>query len=244
MNPYRVIDPTDVLWKRAGAWAVDATLGTLVLVLVTVLARAVVGTGTGLLLGVVAAVAFWLGLHTLVQGIKGTTPGKALAGLRVVDADGRPCSTSAAWKRSVCWFADGFPYLLPVAGFTASMSSKGSQRLGDRVARTWVVDEQFLGVPPFAVALPKDPTSGFAPYRLETMGDYLPPDVDIIELKRRRDAAPAAPALVTAVPPSIDPVRDHEPRWDPERRAYVRWNGLENQWVVFDEDQREWVRTR
>ncbi len=95
--------------------------------------------------------------------------------------------------------------------------------------------------PPFAVALPKDPGAGFAPYRLETMGDYLPPSVDILALKQMRDAAPAAPAL-TAAPTTVDPVRDHEPRWDPERQAYVRWNGLLQEWVVFDEDQREWVR--
>ncbi|MEZ5141079.1 MAG: RDD family protein [Acidimicrobiales bacterium] len=241
MNPYRVVDPTDVLWKRIGAWAVDATLGTVVLVVVALLVRALLGTAVGLLAGVVAAMAFWFTLHTLVQGARGATPGKALAGLRVVDADGRPCTTAAAWKRTLCWFADGFPYLLPVTGFTAAMSSKGNQRLGDRVARTWVVDQQYLGVPPFAVALPKDPGAGFAPYRLETMGDYLPPSVDILALKQMRDAAPAAPAL-TAAPTTVDPVRDHEPRWDPERQAYVRWNGLLQEWVVFDEDQREWVR--
>lgn len=245
MNPYRVVDPTDVLWKRCGAWAVDAAIGTVVLVVTFLLARAVLGTAAGLLVGVTAAVAFWLVLHGLVQGATGVTPGKAAAGLRVVDADGRPCSTAAAWRRSLGWFVDGFPYLLPLTGFTAIMSNKGGQRFGDRMAHTWVIDKQYLGSPPFAVALPKDPSSGFAPYRLSTQGDYLPADVDILELKRRRDASPAAPAqpsLTGGRPPSLDPVRDHEPRWDPERGAYVRWNGIEHQWVEFDEDQREWVR--
>lgn len=249
MNPYRVVDPTDVLWKRTGAWLVDASMATVISLFTYLVVRALLGTAMAVVVTLAVSVAYWLFTNVILQGTRGYTPGKALCGLRVVDCDGRPCGTSRALRRSLLWPIDGFPYVLPMTAFAASMSSRQGQRVGDRFAGTYVIDEQFLGSPPIAIAMPTDPSSGLTPYQLETAGDYLPPELDIMTLKRLRDARPAAPSI-----PAIDRPgaprglndgfgldTDWEPRWDPEREAYVRWNAVTREWVLFDEDQRQWV---
>lgn len=262
MNPYRVVDPTDVLWKRSGAWAVDALAGTLISLFTFLVVRALGGTALAVVLTLAATIAYWFFANVILQGTRGYTPGKLLCGLRVVDADGRPCGPQRALRRSLLWLVDGFPYVLPATAFGAAMSDRHGQRVGDRFAGTYVIDEQFLGSPPVAVALPTDPSSGLRPYQLEMAGDYLPPELDIMTLKRLRDARPAAPSIpvrgTLSGSPSDDPLlaaaaqldrqplvppagTQWEPRWDAEREAYVRWNAVTREWVLFDEDQRQWV---
>jgi uncharacterized RDD family membrane protein YckC len=252
VTPYRVVDPTDVLWRRTGAFVLDAALTTAIAAVVGVLFGWLFGAWVGVLAYLVAGLAWWLFITVAVQGQRGATPGKSLTGLRVVDADGRTIGTNQALARTLLWPVDGFPYVVPATAFAASMSSRSGQRVGDRVARTWVVDKDFVGLPPVAVALPRNPESGLEPYELRTFGDYLPAGMTIPELKALR-VQPGLPGLVagTVAPGAIHrhdvpdtfelPADPAEPRWDPERGAYVRWNGVHRTWMVFDETAREWI---
>jgi len=238
MNPYRVVDPTDVLWKRCGAWAIDAAFAAVVACFTFLLVRALGGAALATVVTVVVSAAYWFFANVVLQGTRGYTPGKQLCGLRVVDAEGRPCGPQRALRRSLFWAVDGFPYVVPLTAYAAASGSRQAQRVGDRMAGTYVIDEEFLGSPPVAIALPTDPSSGLLPYRLETAAAYLPPEMDILTMKRLRDAQPASPR-----PHLARGVDTHwEPRWDQERGAYVRWNAVTAEWVVFDEDQRQWVQ--
>lgn len=265
MNPYRVVDPTDVLWKRVGAFLIDGMLAWALMILVGGFVRVLFGTGTAIVFALLAGLAYFVATQIVMQGAGGATIGKRLCGLRVVGADGRLCTPHQAAVRSMAWIVDGFPYvLLPAAtGFAVAMSSKGNQRVGDRLARTWVVDKDFVGLPPVAVALPKSPELGLDPYELHTMGQYLPKGMDILSLKAMREryaVPPGAPALPDraatagaglATPANGNPVgapapvseNPAEPRWDPERKAYVRWNAVRQELMVFDETAKEWVTT-
>ncbi|MCX7620714.1 MAG: RDD family protein [Acidimicrobiales bacterium] len=260
MNPYRVIDPTDVLWKRVGAYLIDGLLAWALMFVVGGFVRLLYSTGIALFVAVLAGLAYFVATHVVMQGRTGATIGKHLCGLRVVGADGRLCTMHQALVRSLAWMLDGFPYLIVPAAtaFAVAMSSRGNQRTGDHLAGTWVVDKDFVGLPPVAVALPKSPELGLEPYELHTMGQYLPEGMDIPTLKALRDRynRPAGipdNALGTAgtglsvagtnaplpMPRSKNPA---EPRWDPERKAYVRWNALRREWMVFDETSKEWVK--
>lgn len=71
----------------------------------------------------------------LTQRGRGQSPGKRVAGLRVVDRAGEPPGSAALVRRSL-------PLLLEytlILAFLAMMSSPYRQRLGDRWARTYVI---------------------------------------------------------------------------------------------------------
>lgn len=79
--------------------------------------------------------------YVLTQRRNGRSPGKALVGIRVVDAQGDTPSTGALIRRSVPLLVD---YLFLVA-FIAMMSSPYRQRLGDRWGHTYVIREAESG---------------------------------------------------------------------------------------------------
>jgi uncharacterized RDD family membrane protein YckC len=68
----------------------------------------------------------------------GRTPGKKLAGIRVVRDTGHPVDFRAAFLRNVCRYVDFLPAAYGV-GATVMFLSKDSKRLGDHVAGTVVV---------------------------------------------------------------------------------------------------------
>ncbi|MCB1250365.1 MAG: RDD family protein [Acidimicrobiales bacterium] len=252
MSPYRIVDPTDVLWRRTGAFCLDVAITTAIAAAVGLLIAWLTSAWMGVAAYLLSGLAWWLAISIGVQGRSGATPGKALCGLRVVDSTGRTIGTSQALTRTLAWPIDGFPYVVPATAFAASMSSRSGQRVGDRLARTRVVDKDFVGLPPVAVALPRDPEAGLEPYELRTFGDYLPAGMTITELKAAR-VRPDLPALVAGplapgathrhdLPDTFEvPADPSEPRWDAERGAYVRWNAVHRTWMTFDETRREWV---
>lgn len=80
------------------------------------------------------------------QGLAGLTPGKLVAGLRTVNADGGPPGMFKAFLRHILWIVDLFPYLIPgLVGFITASNGQGHQRVGDRVANTYVVEAQWIG---------------------------------------------------------------------------------------------------
>ncbi len=84
----------------------------------------------------------------ILQGITGATLGKLVAGIRVVKADGTPPGIGRAFVRWVLLVVvDWFPYLLPIVGFVTSLATRGHQRVGDLVAKTYVVRQDAAGRP-------------------------------------------------------------------------------------------------
>jgi uncharacterized RDD family membrane protein YckC len=85
----------------------------------------------------------WLALLMVVffsvqEALFGATWGKLVAGVCVVDVDGRRPTLGAVLVRNILRLVDYWP-LFYVAGIIAALGSPSRQRLGDRVARTLVV---------------------------------------------------------------------------------------------------------
>src|SRR3954447_2866871 len=89
-----------------------------------------------------------VGILWVMQGITGKTPGKAMMGIQVVNAEGQPPGVGRAALRSILWIIDDFPYIIPLlTGFITALTSQRNQRVGDMVASTFVVDKNFAGQP-------------------------------------------------------------------------------------------------
>jgi uncharacterized RDD family membrane protein YckC len=87
-----------------------------------------------------------IGILWVMQGLSGKTPGKAMMGIRVVNAEGRPPGIWRAALRSILWVIDDFPYIIPLlTGFIVALTSQRNQRVGDMVAGTFVVDKNAAG---------------------------------------------------------------------------------------------------
>ncbi|PSL08553.1 putative RDD family membrane protein YckC [Haloactinopolyspora alba] len=92
--------------------------------------------------------AYWIGVLVVWQGLTGRTIGKSLTNMRTVDANGRPCGIGRAAARWVLLIVDAFPYIIPMlVGFITAVSSPDRRRVGDRVAKTWVVRADAVGRP-------------------------------------------------------------------------------------------------
>lgn len=84
----------------------------------------------------------------VLQGIKGWTPGKLITGIRTVREDGAAPGVGRAAARWFLWLADGFPYVIPaLTGFIVAMTNDARQRIGDKVAGTFVVRAEAMGRP-------------------------------------------------------------------------------------------------
>lgn len=80
-----------------------------------------------------------LPILVLLQGLTGATPGKVLAGIRVVGPQGRPPGVGRALGRTLLLVIDGFPWVVPLLGWYLVRTTTHHRRLGDIVARTYVV---------------------------------------------------------------------------------------------------------
>ena len=107
----------------------------------------VVGFGTGIV------------IHWIIAGLKGVTPGKLAVGIIVVDEAGQVPGVPKAILRNLMYVVDAAPYFVPyLVGLIVALASKGHRRVGDMVARTYVVDRAWAGYP-----VPVAPASGPAP---------------------------------------------------------------------------------
>ena len=77
---------------------------------------------------------------TVMEAAWGGTIGKLIWGITVVNETGDRITYAQSFKRNIMRFVDGFPYVIPYfVGILAVASSPTKQRLGDRVAHTYVV---------------------------------------------------------------------------------------------------------
>lgn len=128
------------LASRAIAWAVDAALVVAVMELVAILTFGVGRLSSPLERAILVATGFVLhwAYGTLAEWRWGTTPGKWLLGLGVIDERGGRASLRRTFARNLLRTVDVLPGLWLVGGVAAWLSRDGL-RLGDRAAETYVV---------------------------------------------------------------------------------------------------------
>jgi len=133
------IEATHVSVRRYLAHLLDTTIFVVLFVLCLLpLSLLPDGTASDVAFGVVGVLLFTVGqvaFYVVLHRRSGRTPGKALAGIRVVDADGGVPGTGALVKRSVPLVLEYFT-LIALIGMLAS---DRRQRLGDRWGGTYVV---------------------------------------------------------------------------------------------------------
>jgi uncharacterized RDD family membrane protein YckC len=188
---------------------------------------------------------FWV-----LQGLTGLTPGKALFGIRTVNERGERPGILRAFLRWLLWIVDAFPYccVVPLVGGIAMFASTGHRRVGDMVAKTYVVSKQHMGAGPIVVpgkdapmpyagpgvvpgapgaqgaGVPPAP-AGFAP----PPGPFGAPATDL--------AAPAEPVGPTTPPSAAE---GSDPQWDPQRNAFIQWDASQEAWLQFDDATQTW----
>jgi uncharacterized RDD family membrane protein YckC len=94
-------------------------------------------------------------VRLVMESRTGSSPGKRLLRVKVVDALGNPPGFAGARRRLVMWVVDALPYTPPLVALVAMLVNRGHQRIGDMVANTFVVDRNHVGpviVPGLATA--------------------------------------------------------------------------------------------
>lgn len=92
----------------------------------------------------IAAVSFVF--LVVVPALVGGSVGKLLLGLRVVDAEGRPASLRRHFLRWLLLPIDLVPGCFPIVALSVARQSPWGQRVGDRVATTYVVSRERQGL--------------------------------------------------------------------------------------------------
>jgi uncharacterized RDD family membrane protein YckC len=146
-------------------------------------------------------------LLIVLQAFTGFTPGKLITGVRTVREDGRPPGFGKALVRWLLWIVDGFPYFLPLVGFIVGGTTVGHRRVGDMVAKTFVVRAAAAGSPVIVPGLtaPPAPTGWGAP------------------------SAPV-PASPPTDRPQWDEGRGTYIQWDPAQQSWMQWSEATRTW--------------
>ena len=136
---------------RAGAYLVDLMIrlglligGKIVLSLAGLAIGMRVASGLTLLVWFVME---WLYPVVFEASRRGATPGKRLAGLRVVQATGSPITIGQAVVRNFLRVLDGMPLFTYAFGMTSCLASRRFQRLGDLAAGTVVIYDRVPALP-------------------------------------------------------------------------------------------------
>jgi uncharacterized RDD family membrane protein YckC len=134
-TPVFAPEMTYVSGRRYLAHAIDGV------VLLAILLVLLLGAGAVSSILIVVVLVVWIsGGHIVyfvaTQRGSGRSPGKRIAGLRVVDQAGKPPTVQALWRRSL-------PLVIKytyIVAWVAMMGSPYRQRLGDRWAQTYVIE--------------------------------------------------------------------------------------------------------
>lgn len=127
------------LGSRFAAMLVDLTLKFLLIGAAWLLLALLLHTDLGFALGSIASFLIYFGYDVAFEVLGGgRTPGKRLAGLRVLRDDGRPVDLLSSCIRNVIRLIDGLP-LLYLPAMVSILITTNNQRIGDLAARTVVV---------------------------------------------------------------------------------------------------------
>jgi hypothetical protein len=207
---------------------------------------------------------YWLSnflILVALQGLTGWSPGKLVMGIRVIREDGGKPGFVKALTRWVMWIADGFPYLIPgVTGFIVASSTPGHRRIGDMVARTFVVKRAAIGAPMTTgdsgqLVVGVEAATAAVPAWAPPPGAPGGPG-PAVEPSAAGWASPAPPAGTTPPPPSgttppptAPPVAAPQapststegPQWDEARGTYIQWDPAQQAWMQWDEGFKAWT---
>jgi len=84
-------------------------------------------------------------VSVVLPSFSGSSPGRAVAGIRVVDQQGRPPGFVKSLVRWLLWIVDSF-FFWAVGGILVLANGK-NQRLGDMAANTYTVKKELAGQP-------------------------------------------------------------------------------------------------
>lgn len=86
-------------------------------------------------------------IHVVMQSKTGFTIGKGLFGLRTVSEDGMPAGMKQTLLRTTLAVVDAAPWCFPILAIGLILDNSGHRRLGDMVAKTFVVSKSDAGRP-------------------------------------------------------------------------------------------------
>jgi uncharacterized RDD family membrane protein YckC len=185
----------------------------------------------------------------ILQGLTGATLGKAVFGIRTVNAGGTGPGLGKQLVRGLLWIVpDGLIscFGIPVVAALTAGLSRGHRRVGDMAAGTYVVRSTERGrpvvIPEKATTPPRPPTTpaapgGPAPDATPPPSGFAAPTATSTADDQPGYAAPA-PSPVDDTSPAPPPPSG--PQWDADRNAYIQWDPDRGSWLVFDNDTQEW----
>ncbi len=191
--------------------------------------------------------------YILLQGLTGGSLGKLIMGLRVVDASGRRAGVSKSFVRTFLWVVDAITCGLPVVGGTLMVTKPGHQRFGDRIAGTYVVRKESVGVPvvippphqppphAFSVPPPGYAPPGYGPPH-GAPPPYPPQGAPVPGPHPPPTWAPAEPTLSDRPPsrPAVDAPDTDGPHWDDDRDTYIQFDRAVDMWIQWDDTAKHW----
>ena len=89
------------------------------------------------LIGIIAALLGATAMHVLAEWLHGSTIGKRLCGITVIQEDGGPAHFAGVVRRNLAFYVDGLFFGL--VAYHKMAQSPRSQRVGDQWGRTMVV---------------------------------------------------------------------------------------------------------
>jgi len=148
-----------------------------------------------------AALIYFLYHPVLEVLMHGRTPGKRMAGVRIVDINGRTPSIGALVLRNVFRLLDSLPsfYML---GLTACLFSKNAVRIGDMAAGTILIKEQRATQADLEQLSLIAMNTNYAPEHLELLNTLLSRWKDIDSAKRLELAEKVLRKMGVELPPA------------------------------------------
>ena len=274
------MDSTAVIGKRIGAYVIDLVIAGIVAIIAFVIFADSLDTpfdpcgideaptlcvytdgtvffaeGGDAAAIVLISIGTWLLINWVISAAAGGSPGKLMVGLRVVAQDtGELAGWGKNLVRTLLWVVDSQPLGLPLVGLITGLVSTGHRRVGDMVAKTYVVDKGSVGTPPVVPGSTTPPVGasefpaapgGFSP---PPPGGPVAPPVDASAPLGDAIAPPAGfaappegtPPMPEATPATPEPDGISAPKWDPDRNAYIQWDPELNAWMEFDDASQSW----
>jgi len=218
-------------------------------------------------LALIALIGLLYGFVTqmLLPSITGFSPGKAMAGLRIVHQDSfQRAGIGANLVRWLLWIVDSAPWCFPLVGLITGLSSTGHRRVGDMAAKTIVIDKKWVGRPiaipglnavaPFTPPPPAAtaaPLGALAPPTGPAIGASFPPppppqpqgfpSAPPIAPPAPITPTPSTPSTIpTAAPAAPRPGID-TPKWDDARDTYIQWDPELSEWMEWSESAGAWI---
>jgi uncharacterized RDD family membrane protein YckC len=253
-------DPTAVVARRGGAWFIDGVLcGLAAAVPALLLADAYElnrpedgvdverhGQDVAIFLRDTVVVlrqselAITLGAFALavlvflvvLPGRRGWSPGYLAADVRLVRRDGGKAGMVRALVRTLAWVIDGIPYPLPLVAYVSAISTRRHQRVGDLLARTYVVDKRAVGRPIDRRLDADEPLTAVAePEPLPPAEPEAAPPAEMAPVEEG-NVDMGEESNVNEPPEGVPP---DEPIWDRRNRRYVLWHSRSGRWLAHTE---------